>query len=102
VIGVRSRLEANVTLGDTIMIGADSYETDAERERNRALGIPNVGIGEGSLIERAIIDKDCRIGRNVRIVNRRGLVEDEGDNYCIREGIVCIPKGASVADNSVI
>lgn len=102
ICGVRTRLEPNVTMVDTVMIGADRYESDAEREKNRSLGVPNVGIGEGSVVERAIIDKDCRIGRNVRIVNRRGLQDDEGENYCIREGIVCIPKSSVIPDNMVI
>jgi glucose-1-phosphate adenylyltransferase len=102
VLGVRSRLGTNITLRDTVMIGADRYETEEERRQNRALGIPDIGIGDGSVIERAIIDKDCRIGRNVRIINRRGLQEDEGEYYTIRDGIVCIPKEATIPDGTVI
>jgi glucose-1-phosphate adenylyltransferase len=64
--------------------------------------VPNYGIGEGSIIERAILDKDVRIGRNVRIINRRGLQEDQGEQYFIREGIVVIPKAATVPDGTVI
>jgi glucose-1-phosphate adenylyltransferase len=54
------------------------------------------------VIEQAILDKDCRVGRDVRIVNRRGVKEDEGPNFVIRDGIVVIPKGAVVPDGSVI
>jgi glucose-1-phosphate adenylyltransferase len=61
-----------------------------------------MGIGDGSVIERAILDKDCRIGKNVRIVNARGLQDAEGENYVIRDGIVCIPKEAAVPDGTVI
>ena len=59
-------------------------------------------VGDGSVIERAILDKDCRIGRNVRIVNRQNVEEAEGDNYVIRDGIVVIPRGTVVPDGSVI
>jgi glucose-1-phosphate adenylyltransferase len=102
VVGVRSRIGRNATLRDTVMIGADRFETDAERALNRREGRPDIGIGDGSVIERAIIDKDCRIGRGAQLVNRGHLQEDEGDNYVIREGIVVIPKGAVVRDGTVI
>jgi glucose-1-phosphate adenylyltransferase len=102
VIGVRSRIGPNVTIRDTVIIGADRYETDEERRHNRALGVPDLGVGEGTVIERAIIDKDCRVGRGVRIINRRGLQDNEGEHYVIRDGIVVIPKGVAVPDGTVI
>lgn len=102
VLGVRSQIGRQVTVRDTVVIGADRFETDEEKQRNRSLGWPDLGIGDGSVIERAIIDKDCRIGRNVRIVNARGVTEDEGPNYVIRDGIVVIPKGVAVPDGTVI
>jgi glucose-1-phosphate adenylyltransferase len=102
VIGVRSRLGRNVTLHDTILIGADHYETDAERAANRDRGIPNLVIGDNTVIERAIIDKDCRIGSNVQITNRRGVAEHDCDMYVIREGIVTIPRGTTVPDGTII
>jgi glucose-1-phosphate adenylyltransferase len=102
VIGVRSRIGRNVVLRDSVLIGADRFETDLERVANRQRGLPDLGIGDGTLIERAIIDKDCRIGRNVRITNHRGLVDDEGANWVIREGIITIPRGSVVPDGTVI
>lgn len=101
-LGVRSRIGRNATIRDTIIIGADRFETAAERAANRARGMPDFTVGDGSVIENAILDKDCRVGRNVRIVNRKGLQEDEGDNYVIRDGIVVIPKAAVVPDGTVI
>jgi glucose-1-phosphate adenylyltransferase len=74
----------------------------ADRAANRAANRPNLLIGEGTLIERAIIDKECRIGRNVRIVNQKGARDDEGSNYVIRDGIVCIPRGTIIPDDTVI
>jgi glucose-1-phosphate adenylyltransferase len=102
VIGLRSRIGRNVRLRDTIVIGADRYETEVERAANRASDTPDFGVGEGSVIERAILDKDCRIGRNVRILNERGIEEYEGDNYVIKDGIVVIPKSTTVPDGTVI
>jgi glucose-1-phosphate adenylyltransferase len=101
-VGVRSRIGRDVVLRETVMIGADRYETDAERAANRAAGVPDLGVGEGSVIERAILDKDCRIGRNVRITNRANLQEAQGDLYVIRDGIVVLPKAATVPDGTVI
>ena len=60
------------------------------------------GIGDNAVVERAIIDKDCRIGKNVRIVNERGVQDEEGPNYSIRDGIVVIPNDAVVPDGTVI
>lgn len=102
VIGVRSRIGRNVVLRETVVNGGDRFETDAERATNRARGVPDIGIGDGSVIERAILDKDCRIGKNVRIVNQAGLREGSGTLYVIRDGIVVIPDGTVVPDGTVI
>lgn len=102
VVGVRSRIGRDVVLKDTVIIGADRFETDADRAANRDRGIPDYTVGDGTVIERAILDKDCRIGRNVRLVNQRDVQNDEGVNYVIRDGIVVIPKGIMVPDGSVI
>jgi glucose-1-phosphate adenylyltransferase len=102
VLGVRSQIGRNVTLRETVMIGADRYETEAECAENRRRGLPNYGVGEGSVVQRAILDKDCRIGRNVQIVNRNNLPSAEGDCYAIRDGIVVIPNEAVVPDGTVI
>jgi glucose-1-phosphate adenylyltransferase len=102
VIGVRSRIGRNVTLRDTVLMGADRYETDAEREANRARGIPDILVGDNCVIERAILDKECRVGNNVTIVNKKGVQDAEGDCYVIRDGIVTIPRGRVVPDGTVI
>ncbi len=102
VVGVRGRIGRDVVLRDTVFNGADRYETDAERQENRRRGVPDLGVGDGSVVERAILDKDCRVGRNVRLVNQRGVAEAEGANYVIRDGIVVIPDGTVVPDGTVI
>jgi glucose-1-phosphate adenylyltransferase len=102
VVGVRSRVGANVRLRQTIMIGADGYESAEQEEENSRQGIPNIGIGDGAVIERAILDKDCRIGRGARIVNARGVRNEECEKYVIRDGIVVIPNGTVIPDGTVI
>src|SRR5262249_55901786 len=81
VLGVRSRVGSDVTLRDTVVNGANQLETDTVRARNRANGVPDLGIGDGSVIANAILDKDCRVGRGVRLVNQRRVQDEEGGNY---------------------
>jgi glucose-1-phosphate adenylyltransferase len=69
---------------------------------NREKGVPHVGIGDNCVIERAIIDKNARIGDNVRITGERSMDFVEEENYAIRDGIVVIPKNASIPDGTVI
>jgi glucose-1-phosphate adenylyltransferase len=102
VIGVRSRIGRSAALRDTVVLGADRFETDADREGNRSRNVPDLVVGDGAVIERAILDKECRIGRNVKIINKRGALNDEGENYVIRDGIVTIPRGTIVPDGTVI
>jgi glucose-1-phosphate adenylyltransferase len=102
VLGVRSLVGRDVVLREAVVSGADRYETEAERAEGRRRGVPGLGVGDGSVIERAILDKDVRVGRGVRIVNRRRVQEEEGDNYVIRDGVVVLPKAAVVPDGTVI
>lgn len=102
VIGVRSRIGKNTVVRDTVIIGADHYETEGERSLNHERKIPDLILGDGCVVERAILDKDCRIGHNVRLVNQRDVADEEGENYVIREGIVVIPRGCVVRDGTVI
>jgi glucose-1-phosphate adenylyltransferase len=101
-LGVRCRIGKNVSLRDSVIIGADRFETDSERAANRKRGVPDFTVGDDSVIENAILDKDCRIGRNVRIVNEKKQRSADGENYVIRDGIVVIPNSAVVPDGTVI
>jgi glucose-1-phosphate adenylyltransferase len=102
VLGVRTRIGQNATIRNTVLIGADRFETDQERAANKERGLPNLTVGDNTQIESAILDKDCRIGCDVRIVNHRKVNDDEGDNFVIRDGIVVIPRAAVVRDGTVI
>jgi glucose-1-phosphate adenylyltransferase len=102
VLGIRSRLERGVHLRESLVLGADYYETVEESARARDQGLPPIGIGEGSVVERAIVDKNARIGRGVRIVNEANEQEKDGDGWFIREGVVVVPKNGVVPDGTVI
>jgi len=83
-------------------MGADYYETPVDIERNQARSVPNVGIGANASINRAIIDKNARIGERVIISNDENVMEAEGKNYYIRDGIVVIPKDAVIEPGTII
>ncbi len=94
VIGLRCVIGANTTIRDSILLGADYYESAEDAAKHAARNQPPLGIGEGTLIEGAIVDKNCRIGDNVRIVNGAKVDANEGDACVIREGIPIIVKDA--------
>jgi glucose-1-phosphate adenylyltransferase len=95
VIGLRSEIKGS-RIRRTLIMGADSHFPEPQP------GEPAVGIGPGCEIEGAIIDKNARIGRDVRIVNSDGLQEAEGEGWAIRDGIVVIPKNSVVPDGTEI
>ena len=72
--------------------------------KDQSNGIPRVGIGEGSVVRRAIIDKNARIGSNARLLNEAGVIEadSEDKSYYIRDGIIIITKNAIIKDGTVI
>ena len=102
-IGIRTIIESGATLEEVYAMGADFYETIEEKRANREAGIPNYGIGEGTMIRGAIIDKNARIGRGCRIgVDHIDRPEGDYDGYAIREGIIIILKGAVIPDGTSI
>jgi len=102
VIGLRSQIGPKVKIRSSILMGADYYETEADRAENERLGRPAIGIGDGTVIEGAIIDKNARIGRNVRIRHLPDRPDSETDNWVARDGLVVIPKNAAIAGETVI
>jgi glucose-1-phosphate adenylyltransferase len=100
VIGVRCRIGKNVVIRNAVVMGHDYYQEPSEVDADRAAGRPPLGIGDGTVIERAIVDKNCRIGRNVKIVNTREQRERPDDGIAaICEGITCVVKDAVIPDN---
>jgi glucose-1-phosphate adenylyltransferase len=104
VIGIRSRIETGCVIDNALLMGSDFYESPQERLETVESGKVPLGIGANTIIQRAIIDKNARIGRNVRIVNRDhvqdGNREDLG--FVIRNGIIVVIKNATIPDGMVI
>ncbi len=102
IVGIRARIERGASVKESIVMGADYYQVPEVIAEDFARGTPPIGIGEGSVVERAIVDKNARIGRGARVVNRNGSDHEDGENYFIRDGIVIIPKDAVVPDGTEI
>ena len=102
VIGVRSIIRAGAHIEETVVMGADFIESEADKAQAARMGQPAIGIGRNVKIRRAIIDKNARIGDNVVIENAKGLTDFDAPNYNIRDGIVIVPKGETIPEGTVI
>ena len=104
VIGIRSRIETDCVIHNALLMGADYYESPLERAKALECGKVPLGIGANSTIQKAIVDKNARIGRNVRIVNKDGVEEGSREElgFVIRSGIVVVIKNATIPDGTII
>ena len=102
IVGIRSIISGGSRIYQSILMGADYYESDASRVESEKSGVPKVGIGRNCLIQNAIIDKNARIGDNSVLVNRDGIDNYDGENYYIRDGIVIVPKDATIPPETVV
>ncbi len=104
VLGVRSRIESGCLVEDSLVMGADLYQPFAERQAHCEDGKVPLGIGSGTRIRRAIIDKNAHIGCNVQIINKDRVeeAERESEGFYIRSGIVVVLKNAVIPDGTII
>ena len=104
VLGVRSRIETDVVLEDCLVMGSDFFESSDERNALRQAGGTPLGVGKGTTVKRAILDKNTRIGDNVKIVNKDRVEEaDRPDlGFYIRNGIVVVVKNSTIPEGSLI
>lgn len=104
VLGIRTRVEANCVIQDTLLMGADYYQPNPERQANLRDGKIPLGIGTGTTIRGAIVDKNARIGANVQIINKERVEESqrEEQGFYIRSGIVVVLKNAIIPDGTVV
>ncbi|MBP6004311.1 MAG: glucose-1-phosphate adenylyltransferase [Pyrinomonadaceae bacterium] len=104
IIGLRSRIDHGALIEDSIIMGSDFLESIQEIRENLTRGKPPIGIGQNTVIKRAIIDKNVRIGNNVRLVNKDNIefFDHPSRSYYIREGIIIVPKNAMIPDGTEI
>ena len=103
-IGLRSRISEGAQIDGAIMMGADYYQTLEDMLADRDAGNPRIGVGERTIIRRAIVDKNARIGKDVKLLNESGIESDDGPDgmYYIRDRIIIVPKNGSIADGTVV
>ncbi|MEI6585737.1 MAG: glucose-1-phosphate adenylyltransferase [Sediminibacterium sp.] len=102
VVGIRSRIGLGTTVVNTYIMGNDYYETISEMESDTKNGLPKIGIGERCYIKDAIIDKNCRIGNDVRINGGKHLANTDHPLYSVKDGIVVVKKRAILPDGFII
>ena len=98
-IGIRSRIGRGCVIRNSLILGADFYEKTTP---DPSTGLPPIGIGDNSVIENAIVDKNARVGMNVRLTNEAKAEHADGSCWHIRDGIVIVPKDAVVPDGTVV
>jgi glucose-1-phosphate adenylyltransferase len=103
-IGLRARVGEGAHIDASYIMGADYYQTLEDMLGDREANRPRVGIGESSIIRRAIVDKNARIGANVRLLNEAGVEFTDGPDrsYYIRDRIIIVPKNGLIPDGTVV
>ena len=104
VIGIRARIETGCVIDNALLMGADYYESPLERQQAIESGKIPLGMGADTTIQRAIVDKNARIGCNVQIVNKDGVVESSREDlgFVIQNKIVVVFKNTTIPDGTVI
>jgi glucose-1-phosphate adenylyltransferase len=95
-VGIRTHVNAGARITRSVLNGADFYE-----EETNASDIP-LGIGRDVVLDRVIVDKNARIGDGVRLINQAGIQHADGDGHYIRNGIIIVPKGATLLRGFVV
>lgn len=102
VVGIRSRIGKGTVIENCYIMGSNRFLDLEEINAARAKGVPHVGIGDRCFITNCIIDKNVKIGDDVRITGGPHLEDQETDTYCVRDGIVVIKNGALIASGTTI
>ncbi|UCF66751.1 MAG: glucose-1-phosphate adenylyltransferase [Acidobacteriota bacterium] len=97
IVGIRMVVREGCVLEEAVLLGATGLERGAAEPARTPMGL-----GRNCLVRRAIIDLDARIGDDVRLVNESGRQHADADNYCIRDGIVVVPRGAEIPSGTIV
>jgi glucose-1-phosphate adenylyltransferase len=99
ILGIRTRIDERARVLRSVLLGADYYEADEDEAGDRSVPL---GVGQDSILDRVIVDKNARIGRGVRLVNQEHVEHADSENYYIRNGIIVIPKDAVIKDGTIV
>lgn len=102
VIGIRSRIGYGSTVVSCYIMGSDYYETIEDISRDQSKGIPPIGIGRRCYLRNCIIDKNCRIGDDVRLNGGSHLESTDHELYTVKDGIIVVKKGAILPNGFVV
>ncbi len=104
IIGLRSRIDAGTVIEDSIVMGSDFFESIGEIKADIESGKPHVGIGANSVIKRAILDKNVRIGKNVKLINKDQIENFDApdSSFYIRDGLIIVPKNGTIPDGTEV
>jgi glucose-1-phosphate adenylyltransferase len=102
VLGIRSRIGRGTTIANSYIMGSDHYQTLKDIQEETQAGHPLLGIGDRCYINNAIVDKNCRIGNDVRINGGSHLAEGDYGLYVVKDGIVVVKKGVTIPNGTVI
>jgi glucose-1-phosphate adenylyltransferase len=100
IVGIRTSIQSGATIRRSVLLGADFYEADDEAPARA--GNPRLGIGRDVVLDRVIVDKNARIGDGAQLVNEAGVEHADGDGYCIRDGIIVVPKDGVIKPGTVV
>ena len=102
IVGLRSFIGNGASIRNTVLMGAEYYVWSDPRPRNPVEGPERPGVGDGTEIDGAIIDRNVSIGSGCVIKSRKGVEHFDGENYFVRDGVVVIPKNTHIPDGMVI
>jgi len=100
IVGIRTNIQSGSTIRRSVLLGADFYEVDDNGPVDR--GRPRLGIGRDVVLDRVIVDKNARIGDGARLTNEAKVDKADGDGYCIRDGVIIVPKDGIVKPGTIV
>jgi glucose-1-phosphate adenylyltransferase len=98
VVGIRSRIGFGSTIANSYLMGNDFYQNMEEIRTNIQKKIMNIGIGDRCFINNTIVDKNCRIGNDVKLNGGKHLADVNTKLYTVKDGIIVVKKGAVLPD----
>jgi glucose-1-phosphate adenylyltransferase len=100
VVGIRTLIQDGSTVRRSVLLGADFYDADGSAPPRR--DAPRLGIGKNVVLDKVIVDKNARVGDDVRLVNEAGVQEADGNGYYIRSGVIIVPKDGVIKPGTVV